>query len=136
MTFPESNLLFPMQTTFADVLFLAIISALAGEMADDAFLALPAALAMVCLGHLTEKPQSLAIAVWAKIALLFGSITLAVSVGYVLRQFDHTRQYATLGVIATALFAQDVFMWLTKWKLHFAKRFSPPTKPDHEPDRR
>ncbi len=95
---------------------LAVSAALLGQLGDDALIAVPAALASVLLGHLSEKPERLAIAIWKRATLFLGSIALALVAGYVARQSADLAKWAGTAVVVTALFAQDVFMQLVAYK--------------------
>lgn len=95
---------------------LAVATVLLGQFGEDAILAVPAALAAVCLGHLAEEPRTLAIAFWKRVGLLVGSVSLAVVMGFLARQNADTAKMAGWVVVISALFAQDVFMMLVARK--------------------
>jgi hypothetical protein len=95
---------------------LAVSATLLSQLGDDALIAAPAALASVLLGHLSEKPERLAIAIWKRAALFLGSMALALVAGYLARQSADLAKWAGTAVVVTALFAQDVFMQLVAYK--------------------
>lgn len=104
--------------------WLAVSMVVLGQMGEDAILAVPAALVSVCLGHLAERPETLAVGWWKKVGLLVGSVCLALVAGVLARQNAETANVVVWVVIMTALFAQDVFMMLVARKAKLLAKFN------------
>lgn len=80
----------------------------------DVVVAAPAAACRILLGLRTEPKASLMATLAQKAGALVGALLFAVMCGQVAREFDQTKDYATLIIICAAFTAQDTAITLIR----------------------
>lgn len=102
------------------------------QILNDLFTAMPAAFARILLENRKDPQLRFILSVRQKGTLLAGSLFFAAMAGQVARDFDPTKKFAMLIVIAAAFCAQDACTALIKRSRKEIPRWFNPKKSDEK----